>query len=159
MLGEIIAFEVKYHLRQPLFHIAAAVFFVLAMLLVSTPAAEVFSQTPGPVYRNAPTAVMLNLTVFSLLGLLIVTAFVASSVLRDFELGTARGKRDRSLVPGAGRRSPVLTRRSPQVLFNVEMPTRARPGSTAPSGVSGCHGALHFTLAGADQWNDASSST
>ena len=42
----------------------------------------------GQVHRNAPFVIVQFLTVMSVLGVFIATAFVASSILRDFERGT-----------------------------------------------------------------------
>lgn len=85
---EIFKFEINYHLRQPLFYVSALVFFADAILVVSTRAGEVFSSVPRGADLNAPIAIIRHLTVYSLLGLFVVTAFVASSVQRDFEQGT-----------------------------------------------------------------------
>ena len=88
MWKEICRFEVKYHLRQPLFYIAAFALSLLALLLVSTGASEVFGKAPASAIRDAPAVIVGHLTIFSIIGLFVITAFVASSVLRDFELGT-----------------------------------------------------------------------
>lgn len=88
MWREIFSFEIKYHLRQPLFYFAAIVLGLFGLLLISTNAGVAFSDVPGTVDRNSPYQIAYALTVLSLLGLFVVTAFVASSALRDFERGT-----------------------------------------------------------------------
>jgi ABC-2 type transport system permease protein len=88
MWKEIFCFEVKYHLKQPVFYFAAAVFFTAGLLLMSTNAGIVFTGVPGTLNRNAPIVIVEVLTFLSLLGLFVITAFVASSVLRDFEQDT-----------------------------------------------------------------------
>ena len=88
MWSEIFKFEIKYHLKQPLFYCAALVLSMFGLLLISTNAGVVFSDMPGTVNRNAPYVIVHGLTVLSLLGLFVITAFVANSALRDFERGT-----------------------------------------------------------------------
>ncbi len=88
MWREIFLFEIKYHLKHPLFYVAAFVLSLLGLLLISTDAGLAFSDAPSAVNRNAPYVIVHGLTVLSLLGLFVVTAFVASSALRDFESGT-----------------------------------------------------------------------
>ena len=43
----------------------------------------------GNVYRNAPSVVATWLTLFTLLGMLIITIFISGALLRDFEQGTS----------------------------------------------------------------------
>lgn len=88
MWSEIFVFEIKYHLKQPLFYCAALVLSAFGLLLISTNAGVTFSDVPSVVNRNAPYQIVYSLTVLSLLGLFVVTAFVASSALRDFQRGT-----------------------------------------------------------------------
>jgi ABC-2 type transport system permease protein len=88
MWKEIFWFEVKYHLRQNTFYVAAIVFFVAALLLTSTGAGVRFSDVPSTVNRNAPIVTVRMLTFMSLLGLFAITAFVSSSALRDFDRDT-----------------------------------------------------------------------
>lgn len=88
MWKEICCFEIKYHLRQPLFHISATILCLLALMLVSTAASAVFADTPRNAGRDAPIVIVRYLTVFSIIGLFVITALVASAVLRDFEQGT-----------------------------------------------------------------------
>jgi ABC-type transport system involved in multi-copper enzyme maturation permease subunit len=88
MFKEIFSFEVRYHLRQRVFYFAALLFLVAGILLTSTHAGIVLSDVPGTVDRDAPIVIVRVLTFLSILGLFVITAFVASSVLRDFEQDT-----------------------------------------------------------------------
>ena len=87
MLAEILRFELRYQLRQPVFLLAAAFFFLSAFLAVTTDAV-VIGGSIGNVDRNAPFVILQLLLVMSLLGVFVTTAFVASPVLRDHETGT-----------------------------------------------------------------------
>ena len=87
MLAEILRFELRYQLRQPVFLLAAAFFFLTAFLAVTTDAV-VIGGSIGNVDRNAPFVILQLLLVMSLLGVFVTTAFVASPVLRDHETGT-----------------------------------------------------------------------
>jgi ABC-type transport system involved in multi-copper enzyme maturation permease subunit len=88
MWAEIFRFEIKYHLRQPLFYVSSLVFFALAGLLTSTRIGPVLGDAPASVHVDAPILIAKYLTIFALLALFVITAFVASSALRDFERGT-----------------------------------------------------------------------
>ncbi|MHC4946087.1 MAG: ABC transporter permease, partial [Planctomycetota bacterium] len=88
MWKEIVGFEIKYHLKQPLFYLSALVFFLMAFGLISTDAGLVMSNSPTSIDRNAPFVIINSLTFMTLLGLFVVTAFMASSALRDFEQET-----------------------------------------------------------------------
>lgn len=88
MWKEIFRFEIRYHLSQPLFYLSASVFFLCALLLASTGASAVLSDVPGTANRNAPFVIVKMLSFLSILGLFVITAFVSSSALRDFEQGT-----------------------------------------------------------------------
>ena len=87
MLGEVFRFELRYQLRQPVFWIAAALFFLMTFLAVTTDAV-VIGGSIGNVNRNAPFVILQMLLVMSLLGVFFTTAFVANPVLRDYESGT-----------------------------------------------------------------------
>ena len=88
MLKEILCFEIKYHMRQSVFYMGALVFFAVGLLLMSSNAGIAFSDVPGTINRDAPIVIVRVLTFMSLLGLFVITAFVASSILRDFERNT-----------------------------------------------------------------------
>ena len=82
MFGEIFRFELRYQLRQPIFWIGCAVFFLLTFLATTTDAV-VIGGSSGQVHRNAAWVVMQMHLMMSMLGMFFVAAFVASSVVRD----------------------------------------------------------------------------
>jgi len=84
MFGEIYRFELRYQLRQPLFWIASLVFFLVSFLATTTDAV-VIGGSIGHVHRNAPYVIMQLIAVMSILGVFVVTAFVAGTVIRDQE--------------------------------------------------------------------------
>jgi len=88
MWWEIFTFEIRYQLRRPLFYISSIVFFLIATALMASPAAGALYVLGGGVERNAPALIFVYTAVFSIIGLFVVTAFVSSTVLRDFEQGT-----------------------------------------------------------------------
>ena len=82
MFGEIFRFELRYQLRQPIFWIGCAVFFLLTFLATTTDAV-VIGGSSGQVHRNAAWVVMQIHLMMSMLGMFFVAAMVASSVVRD----------------------------------------------------------------------------
>ncbi len=84
MLGEIFRFELRYQFRQPVFWVSSFFFFLLTFFAVSTDAV-VLGGSIGKIHRNAPFVIMQLMLVMSLLGIFVVTAFVAGTVLRDFD--------------------------------------------------------------------------
>ena len=104
MLLRIAAFELRYQFRQPLFWVVAAVFFALSFIATITDALAIGGAI-GSLNRNAPYVVVRMLGDLSLVGAFIVVAFVATSVLRDFERQTdelvfSRPIRPRDLLLG-----------------------------------------------------------
>jgi ABC-type transport system involved in multi-copper enzyme maturation permease subunit len=87
MLSAIAKFELKYHLRAPLFYILTLVFFLLTFGAVTTDGVQLGGAI-GNVHRNSPFVIMQFLLVMTIFGVLTTTAFVANAVHRDFELGT-----------------------------------------------------------------------
>jgi ABC-type transport system involved in multi-copper enzyme maturation permease subunit len=87
MFRAIAAFELKYHLKAPLFYILLLVFSLITFAGVTSDSVTLGGAV-GNVNRNAPFVIMQFLMVMSVFGVLSTTAFVASSVHRDFELGT-----------------------------------------------------------------------
>nr|WP_314442481.1 M1 family aminopeptidase [uncultured Sphingomonas sp.] len=80
-------FELRYQLRNPVFWVAAAVFFLLGFGL--TASENVSIGTPGAVEENAPYAIMIATNVFTLFYLYVITAFVANAIIRDDASGFA----------------------------------------------------------------------
>jgi ABC-2 type transport system permease protein len=87
MFRAIASFEAKYHLRAPLFYILFLIFFLLTFLAATTEGITIGGAV-GNVNRNAPYVTMFFMSALSTFGVLVVTAFVANSIQRDFELGT-----------------------------------------------------------------------
>lgn len=85
MIAKIAAFELRYHLRQPLFYILFLSFFLITFGAVTSEAVTIGGAI-GNVHRNAPFVIMQFLLVMSIFGVLTTTAFVANSVHRDFEI-------------------------------------------------------------------------
>ena len=88
MLGEVLRFETRYQLRQPLFYICLIIFFLLTFGAITTDSVRIGGSI-GNVNRNAPYVIMQILGVMSAIGIFTTTAFVASAIHRDFEYGTA----------------------------------------------------------------------
>ena len=84
MFREIASFEIRYHLRQPVFWVAFAFFFLITFLATSTDAV-VIGGALGKINRNAPFVIMQMMLIMSIIGVFFTTAFVASPVLRDIE--------------------------------------------------------------------------
>jgi ABC-2 type transport system permease protein len=84
---EILKFELRYHLRQPLFYILFVIFFFLTFGAVTSDAVQIGGAL-GNVNRNAPFVIMQMLLVMSIFGVLTTTAYVASAINRDFEYNT-----------------------------------------------------------------------
>ncbi|HET7435510.1 MAG TPA: M1 family aminopeptidase [Thermoanaerobaculia bacterium] len=87
MLGAISRFELRYHLKAPLFYILFILYFLLTFGAVTSDGIQIGGAV-GNVHRNAPFVIMQFMMVMSIFGILTTTAFVANSVHRDFELGT-----------------------------------------------------------------------
>lgn len=88
MILEFFRFELREQLRSPLLWLLAVLFALLAFGAGASDAVQVGGGI-GNVLRNAPTVVASMLTIFTLLGMLIITIFITSALLRDFEQGTA----------------------------------------------------------------------
>jgi ABC-type transport system involved in multi-copper enzyme maturation permease subunit len=104
MFLRIVAFEIRYQLRQPLFWATAGIFALLAFVVTTTDAFQIGGAI-GSLNRNAPYVVARLLGSMSVMGAFMVVAFVAGSALRDFERGTAelvfsRPVRPRDLLLG-----------------------------------------------------------
>jgi ABC-type transport system involved in multi-copper enzyme maturation permease subunit len=87
MSWEILKFELRYHLRQPLFYIVFIIFFFMTFGAVTSDAVQIGGAL-GNVNRNAPFVIMQLLLVMSTFGVLTTTAYVASAINRDFEYNT-----------------------------------------------------------------------
>lgn len=88
MILEFFRFELREQLRSPLLWLMAVLFALLAFGAASSDAVQIGGSL-GNVYRNAPTVIATFMALFTLLGMLIITMFISSALLRDFEQGTA----------------------------------------------------------------------
>src|SRR3954468_9357804 len=80
-------FEIRYQLRNPVFWVAVAVFFLLGFGI--TASENVSIGTPGAVHENAPYAIAVATALLTLFYLFVVTAFVANAIVRDESSGFA----------------------------------------------------------------------
>ena len=88
MIMEFFRFELREQLRSPLLWLIAALFGLLAFGAGSSDAVQVGGGV-GNVMRNAPTVIVSFMTMFTLIGMLVITLFINNALLRDFEQGTA----------------------------------------------------------------------
>jgi ABC-2 type transport system permease protein len=79
VIGQLIAFEWRYHTRQPAFIAAAALFFLIGFALTGS------SFGPENVAVTAPWLVMEVLAFVSLFSVFAIAIFVANAVIRDTE--------------------------------------------------------------------------
>jgi len=79
-------FEVRYHLRQPLFYLVT---FVLSVLLFIAGADQGPGGGFGRLHLNAPAVILQQLVKGIYLVLFLMTAFVASAAVRDFDRRTS----------------------------------------------------------------------
>ncbi len=87
MILGITGFEIRYQLRNPVFWVAIAIFFLLGFGI--TASENVSVGTPGAVHENAPYAIAVTTAILSLFYLFVVTAFVANAIVRDDSSGFA----------------------------------------------------------------------
>ncbi|MBB6095089.1 ABC-type transport system involved in multi-copper enzyme maturation permease subunit [Povalibacter uvarum] len=87
MLAEFFRFDLRQQLRSPLLWVAGLLFALFAFGATSSDFIQLGGAI-GNVNRNAPGVIVNMFINFSLLGLFVVTFFIAQPLLRDFELGT-----------------------------------------------------------------------
>ena len=87
MLLGITRFEIRYQLKNPVFWVSVAIFFLLGFGL--TASENVRIGTPGAVHENAPYAIAIATAILTLFYLFVVTAFVANAIVRDETSGFA----------------------------------------------------------------------
>ena len=88
MFYEFFRFDLRFQRRTPLLWIVAAAFGLLAFGATASDSVQIGGAI-GNVHKNAPIVIVQLLMVFTILGLLVATAFMAGPLLRDFELGTS----------------------------------------------------------------------
>ncbi len=87
MLLGITRFEIRYQLRNPVFWVAVAIFFLIGFGV--TASENVSLGTPGAVHENSPYAIAVVTAVMTIFYLFVVTAFVANAIVRDQTSGFA----------------------------------------------------------------------
>jgi aminopeptidase N len=87
MLSKIAAFEIRYQLRSPLFAVGFLIFFLLTFGSVTIDQVQIGGR--GNVNVNSPLAILQTLGIMNVFALFVVTAFVATVVIRDDETGFA----------------------------------------------------------------------
>jgi ABC-2 type transport system permease protein len=85
MLLGITGFEIRYQLRNPVFWVAVAIFFLIGFGIAASE--NVSIGTPGAVHENSPYAIAVATAILSLFYLFVVTAFVANAIIRDDATG------------------------------------------------------------------------
>ena len=84
MFREIFLFETRYQIKQPLFVIAVAIFFLLTFGAITTDSVQIGGSI-GNVHRNAPFVIMQIMLVMTAIATFLTTAFVSGAIHRDFE--------------------------------------------------------------------------
>ena len=86
MLGRIAAFELRYQLRNPVFWVAGAFFFLLVFGSMTVDNIQV-GGGGGGVHKNAPAAIAMTHLVMSIFFIFVTAALVANVIVRDDETG------------------------------------------------------------------------
>ena len=85
LTASLAAFELRYQLRNPVFWVSVAIFFLLGFGISAS--ANVSIGTPGAVHENSPYAVTIATALLGLFYLFVITSFVANAVVRDDTTG------------------------------------------------------------------------
>jgi ABC-2 type transport system permease protein len=85
MFLKIASFELRYQLKNPVFWVAAVLFFLLCFGAMASEA--VSGGARGNLHRNSPIQLTQLQATFSLFFMFVTTAFVANIVVRDDETG------------------------------------------------------------------------
>src|SRR5579875_1890311 len=85
MFWSIAGFELRYQLKNPVFWVAGALFFLLTFGSVASDTIQIGAV--GNVHVNAPSAIAQTSLVFSIFFMFVSTAFVANVVVRDDDTG------------------------------------------------------------------------
>jgi len=81
LTARLAAFEIRYQLRNPVFWVSAAIFFLMGFGLSASD--NVSFGSPGAVHENSPFTIAIATAIFSIFYLFVITAFVANAVVRD----------------------------------------------------------------------------
>ena len=85
MFASIVRFELAYQLRNPVFVVTTAIFFLLTFGAVTIDNIQIGSG--GNVHVNSPQAIGQTVLIMTLFYMFASTAFVANVVVRDDESG------------------------------------------------------------------------
>ena len=85
LTASLAAFEIRYQLRNPVFWVSVAIFFLIGFGLSASD--NVSIGTPGAVHENSPFAVTIAMALLGLFYLFVITSFVANAVVRDDTTG------------------------------------------------------------------------
>lgn len=85
MFGKIASFEFRYQLKNPVFWVAAGIFFLLTFGSVTIDQIRIGGG--GNIHKNAPFAIAQTHLIWTLFFMFVTTAFVANVVVRDDETG------------------------------------------------------------------------
>ena len=107
MFFGIAGFELRYQLRNPVFWVAIAIFFLMGFGV--TASENIRIGTPGAVHENAPYAIAVAISQFSLFYLFVITAFVANAIVRDDNSGFAPIVRSTSVTVAATSQNGTMT--------------------------------------------------
>ena len=85
MFAAIAGFELRYQLKNPVFWVAGAMFFLLTFGSVASDSIQIGAT--ANVHINSPSAIATTNLIFSIFFMFVATAFVANVVVRDDETG------------------------------------------------------------------------
>jgi hypothetical protein len=81
LTASLAAFEIRYQLRNPVFWVSVAIFFLLGFGLAASE--NVSFGSPGSVHENSPFTLTIAMAIFATFYLFVITSFVANAVVRD----------------------------------------------------------------------------
>ncbi len=81
LTASLAAFEIRYQLKNPVFWVSVAIFFLLGFGIAASE--NVSFGSPGSVHENSPYTVAIAMGLFALFYLFVITSFVANAVVRD----------------------------------------------------------------------------
>lgn len=81
LTASLAAFELRYQLRNPVFWVSVAIFFLLGFGLAASE--NVSFGSPGAVHENSPFTLTIAMAIFATFYLFVITSFVANAVVRD----------------------------------------------------------------------------
>jgi ABC-type transport system involved in multi-copper enzyme maturation permease subunit len=87
MLATILRFELRCRFRQPAVYVSS-LSFALVMFFWMCSGGAAMGGAVGPVAINSPFVITKVLAGLSMFSVVLVTAFVSTAVIRDFELST-----------------------------------------------------------------------